>query len=50
LRESKGIWSASQVEVKTQGKPGSSLLIVTRGAAKAHLAAGDFDAALLTKP
>jgi hypothetical protein len=50
LRESKGIWSASQVEVKTMGKPGASLLIVTRGAEKAHLAAGDFDAALLTKP
>jgi hypothetical protein len=50
LRESKGIWSASQVEVKTVGKPGSSLLVVTRGAEKAHLAAGDFDAALLTRP
>ncbi|HMD70319.1 MAG TPA: outer membrane lipoprotein-sorting protein [Bryobacteraceae bacterium] len=50
LRESKGVWSASQVEVKTAGKPGSSLLIVTRGAEKAHLAASDFDAALLTKP
>jgi hypothetical protein len=50
LRESKGIWSASQVEVKTQGKPGASLLIVTRGAEKAQLAAGDFDTALLTRP
>jgi hypothetical protein len=50
LRESKGIWSASQVEVKTAGKPGSSLLIVTRGAEKARLAEGDFDAALLTRP
>lgn len=50
LRESKGIWSASQVEVKTAGKPGSSLLIVTRGAEKAHVAASEFDAALLTRP
>jgi hypothetical protein len=50
LRESKGIWSASQVEVKTEGQPGSSLLIVTRGAEKARLAEGDFDAALLTRP
>jgi Outer membrane lipoprotein-sorting protein len=50
LRESKGIWSASQVEVRTVGKPGSSLLVVTRGAEKAQLAAGDFDAALLTGP
>ena len=50
LRQSKGIWSASQIEVKTPGKPGSSLLIVTRGAEKAHVAPGEFDAALLTKP
>ena len=50
LRESKGVWSASQVEVKTIGKPGSSLLIVTRGAEKAHAAAAEFDAALLTRP
>jgi hypothetical protein len=50
LRQSKGIWSASQIEVKTPGKPGSSLLIVTRGAEKAHVAASEFDAALLTKP
>jgi hypothetical protein len=50
LRQSKGIWSASQIEVKTPGEPGSSLLIVTRGAEKAHVAAGEFEAALLTKP
>jgi len=50
LRESKGIWSASQIEVKTAGKPGSTLLIITRGAGKARLAAADFDPALLTKP
>jgi len=50
LRESKGVWSASQVEVRTNGKPGSSLLIVTRGAEKARLTATDFDAALLTRP
>jgi hypothetical protein len=50
LRQSKGIWSASQIEVKTPGRPGSSLLIVTRGAEKAHVAAGEFDPTLLTKP
>ncbi len=50
LRQSKGIWSASQIEVKTPGKPGSSLLIVTRGAEKAHVPASEFDPALLTKP
>ena len=42
LRQSKGIWAASQIEVKMPGKPGSSLLIVTRGAEKAHVAAGEF--------
>ena len=50
LRQSKGIWSASQVEVKTPGKPGSSLLIVTRGEQMAQVAPGEFEAALLTKP
>ncbi len=50
LRQSKGIWSASQIEVKTPGQPGSSLLIITRGAEKAHVPAGEFEAALLTKP
>ncbi len=50
LRQSKGIWSASQIQVKTAGQPGSSLLIVTRGSEKAHVPAGEFDVALLTKP
>ena len=50
LRESKGIWSASQIEVKTAAKSGSTLLIITRGAGKARLTAADFDPALLTKP
>jgi len=50
LRQSKGIWSASQVEVKTPGKPGSSLLIIARGTEKARVSAGEFEAALLTKP
>lgn len=50
LRQSKGIWSASQIEVKTAGTAGSSLLIVTRGSEKARVAASEFDAALLTRP
>lgn len=50
LRESKGAWSASQVEVEIKGKPGSSLLIITGGAEKANLQASQFDPALLTKP
>jgi hypothetical protein len=43
LRQSSGVWSASQVEVKVLGKPGSSLLIIERGSAKAKLARKDFD-------
>jgi hypothetical protein len=50
LRESKGIWSASQVEVKTSGLAGSSLLIVTRGSEKARVGAAEFDPALLIRP
>jgi hypothetical protein len=49
LRRSKGIWSASQIEVKTRGKGGSSLLIITRGAAKTNLTAKEFDQILLIK-
>lgn len=43
LRQNSGVWSASQVEVKVMGKPGSSLLIIERGSAKAKLARKDFD-------
>jgi len=34
LRKSGGLWSASQIEVRTRGKAGSTFLIVTRGAAQ----------------
>ena len=50
LRQSKGVWSASQVEAKTKGQPGSSLLIITAGTEKANVPASQFDPALLTKP
>ncbi len=50
LRESKGRWSASQIEVETKGMPGSSLLIITYGAEKANLQRSQFDPRLLTKP
>jgi hypothetical protein len=50
LRQSKGIWSASQIECKTKGKPGSTLLIISRGSAKAHVDESAFDPALLIKP
>lgn len=48
LRQTEGVWSASQVEVKVHGQPGSSLLIVDRGSPKAKLGAGDFSTAELT--
>jgi Outer membrane lipoprotein-sorting protein len=43
LRQESGAWSASQVEAKLLGKPGSSLLVVEGGAAKANLGRKDFD-------
>jgi len=43
LRQSSGVWSASQLAVKVQGKPGSSLLIIERGSEKAKLGRKIFD-------
>ena len=43
LRQVGGVWSASQVEAKLQGKPGSSILVIERGSAKANLGRKDFD-------
>jgi hypothetical protein len=42
LRQSSGVWSATQVEEKIRGRAGSTLLIVKRGSAKAHLSVKDF--------
>jgi hypothetical protein len=50
LRQSKGVWLASQIEVEIKDRPGSSLLIITGGAEDANLKASQFDPALLTKP
>jgi hypothetical protein len=50
LRQSKGIWSASQIECKIKGKPGSTLLIISRGSAKARVDESAFDPALLIEP
>jgi hypothetical protein len=50
LRQVRGVWSASQIECKMAGKPGSSLLIINRGAEKPHLNRPVFDPVLLTKP
>jgi len=43
LREIGGNWSATQVEAKVQGKPGSSMLLIEGGSGKANLALKDFD-------
>lgn len=43
LRQTGGVWSASQVEVKMQGKPGSSLFVIEGGSGRAKLVRKDFD-------
>ena len=43
LRQISGVWSATQVETKLQGKPGSSILVIESGSAKANLGRKDFD-------
>jgi hypothetical protein len=43
LRQIGGVWSASQVEAKLQGKPGSSILVIEGGSGKANLGRKDFD-------
>lgn len=48
LRHDEGIWSASQIEVKTSGQAGSTLLIIDRGSAKANLSLKDFSTEQLT--
>jgi len=48
LRHEGGIWSASQVEEKTRGRAGSTLLMIDRGSAKANLDLGDFSPEQLT--
>ena len=42
LRQVGGAWSASQVEAKLQGKPGSSMLAIEFGSGKANLKLKDF--------
>jgi hypothetical protein len=49
LRESQSVWSATQIECKTKGKPGSTLLIISRGSEKAHLDESAFSPALLVR-
>jgi hypothetical protein len=48
IRHEEGIWSAHQIEVKTRGQQGSTMLIIDRGSAKANLSMNDFSLAQLT--
>jgi hypothetical protein len=48
LRQTGGVWSANQVEVKIRGHAGSTLLIIDRGTTKAHLSITDFSSTQLT--
>jgi len=43
LRQVDGVWSATHVEAKLQGKPGSSILLIERGSGKANLGRKDFE-------
>ena len=43
LRQVSGVWTATRVEAKLQGKPGSSILTFERGSPKANLKLKDFD-------
>ena len=43
LRQVGGVWSATKVEGKLQGKPGSSILVIEGGSGKAKLGRKDFD-------
>ncbi len=42
LTQSGGVWAARQVEVKTHGLPGSTLLVIERGSTRANLTLKDF--------
>jgi len=47
VRQEEGHWFAHQIEVKTRGQAGSTLLIFDRGSAKARLTSADFSPAAL---
>lgn len=47
LRQTRGVWWASQVEAKSRGRAGSVLLIIDRGTPNAHLTLQDFGLAQL---
>jgi hypothetical protein len=49
LRHDGGVWSASQIEEKSDGQAGSTLLIINRGSPKANLTLGDFSPERVTR-
>lgn len=49
LRQTRGVWSASQIEAKTRGRVGSTRLIIDRGTPVAHLELKDFSPEQLTR-
>lgn len=49
LRQTEGVWSASQVEVKARGQLGETLLVISRGSPHAHLNPKDFSSAAMTR-
>jgi len=50
LRQTSGTWSASQIEAKSPGKPGSSMLVIEGGTPKANLTRKNFDLSQPTAP
>jgi hypothetical protein len=48
LRKDGGVYSATQIEEKTVGQSGSTLLIINRGSPKANLNLGDFSPERIT--
>lgn len=49
LHQRQGTWYADQVEAKTRGRSGSTLLVIDRGSPRAHLDVKDFNSAQLTR-
>ncbi len=49
LTKSGNVWAAKQVELKVHGRPGSTLLIIERGSAKANLTLKDFSSEQISR-
>ena len=50
LRQSKGMWSPSQIEAKGKNSSASTLLMIERGSGHAHVPASELDVAALVRP